>query len=81
VDGQEVKWERMLGDNADFILKELGQWTYDILRRWWILSCCASFVKMLCNGYNWIVIFVYNTDQCNPTNGPNLHSHNQLSDT
>jgi hypothetical protein len=25
VDGQEVKWERMLGDNADFILKELGQ--------------------------------------------------------
>ena len=23
-DGQEVKWERILGDNADFILKELG---------------------------------------------------------
>jgi len=23
-DGQEVKWERILGDNASFILKELG---------------------------------------------------------
>lgn len=24
VDGQEVKWERILGDNADCILKELS---------------------------------------------------------